>query len=327
MRDLEIRGVGNLLGENQSGHIAAVGYDLYMQMVTEAVAELKGEEVREPAEIKLDIDTNAHLPARLRRRVRTCASRPTAAWRPWPTRPTSTTSRRSGPTATARHRPGRGVAHHRAAAAAPAPLRGIRELTVARSVARISPVDLPASKRVRLQRLHPKAVHKADLRQLVIPVPPAKEDSAASFLLALLDDLIPAGRRGSGRLCSTVKSLKFVSSSRASPPSLPLTGMAALQVGRALRRQGQRGGVVQVRARTTNSTPSGATTSTSRRSKEANVPVEGDDAGTFNPQFVARILTRRIYLELIHQEFVRRKLKLTDEGPGRRPPAARGVDR
>ena len=46
MRDLEIRGAGNLLGEDQSGHIAAVGYDLYVQMVTEAVAELKGERPR-----------------------------------------------------------------------------------------------------------------------------------------------------------------------------------------------------------------------------------------------------------------------------------------
>ena len=44
MRDLEIRGAGNLLGSDQSGHIAAVGYDLYVRMVAEAVAELKGEE-------------------------------------------------------------------------------------------------------------------------------------------------------------------------------------------------------------------------------------------------------------------------------------------
>ena len=62
MRDLEIRGAGNLLGEAQSGHIAAVGYDLYCQMVTEAVAEMKGEPVRPPAEIKLDVPTDAHLP-------------------------------------------------------------------------------------------------------------------------------------------------------------------------------------------------------------------------------------------------------------------------
>ncbi|MEY2591253.1 MAG: hypothetical protein QOJ67_3237, partial [Acidimicrobiaceae bacterium] len=62
MRDLEIRGAGNLLGESQSGHIAAVGYDLYMQMVSEAVAELKGEPVREPAEIKLELPVDANLP-------------------------------------------------------------------------------------------------------------------------------------------------------------------------------------------------------------------------------------------------------------------------
>ena len=62
MRDLEIRGAGNLLGTGQSGHIAAVGYDLYCQMVNEVVAELKGEPLREPAEIKLDLPLDAHLP-------------------------------------------------------------------------------------------------------------------------------------------------------------------------------------------------------------------------------------------------------------------------
>jgi transcription-repair coupling factor (superfamily II helicase) len=62
MRDLEIRGAGNLLGEAQSGHIAAVGYDLYCQMVTEAVSEMKGERTVEEVEIKVDISVDAHLP-------------------------------------------------------------------------------------------------------------------------------------------------------------------------------------------------------------------------------------------------------------------------
>jgi transcription-repair coupling factor (superfamily II helicase) len=63
MRDLEIRGAGNLLGEAQSGHIAAVGYDLYCQLVTEAVAEMKGEVVPSPIpELKLDVPSNAFLP-------------------------------------------------------------------------------------------------------------------------------------------------------------------------------------------------------------------------------------------------------------------------
>ncbi len=62
MRDLEIRGAGNLLGSGQSGHIAAVGYDLYCQLVTEAVAELNGTPVQGPVEIKLDLPLDAHLP-------------------------------------------------------------------------------------------------------------------------------------------------------------------------------------------------------------------------------------------------------------------------
>ncbi|MDH3293402.1 MAG: transcription-repair coupling factor [Acidimicrobiia bacterium] len=62
MRDLEIRGAGNLLGTGQSGHIAAVGYDLYCQMVTEAVATLSGRQPEPPLEIKIDIPGAANLP-------------------------------------------------------------------------------------------------------------------------------------------------------------------------------------------------------------------------------------------------------------------------
>ncbi|MBT8241735.1 MAG: transcription-repair coupling factor, partial [Acidimicrobiia bacterium] len=62
MRDLEIRGAGNLLGSSQKGHIAAVGYDLYCQMVSEAVAELNGVEVIPPAEVKLDLPVDALIP-------------------------------------------------------------------------------------------------------------------------------------------------------------------------------------------------------------------------------------------------------------------------
>lgn len=63
MRDLEIRGAGNLLGEAQTGHIAAVGYDLYCQMVTEAVAEMKGDAADEPAGVTVELPVDAHLPA------------------------------------------------------------------------------------------------------------------------------------------------------------------------------------------------------------------------------------------------------------------------
>ncbi len=63
MRDLEIRGAGNLLGTGQSGHIAAVGYDLYCQMVIEAVAELNGTPTEEPVEVQIDLPVAANLPA------------------------------------------------------------------------------------------------------------------------------------------------------------------------------------------------------------------------------------------------------------------------
>lgn len=62
MRDLEIRGAGNLLGGAQSGHIAAVGYDLYCEMVTEAVAELKGEPIDRVPDINIDLPIEAYLP-------------------------------------------------------------------------------------------------------------------------------------------------------------------------------------------------------------------------------------------------------------------------
>lgn len=62
MRDLEIRGAGNLLGAEQSGQIAAVGFDLYMEMVTEAVGELTGQVPEEPTEIAIDLPVTAHLP-------------------------------------------------------------------------------------------------------------------------------------------------------------------------------------------------------------------------------------------------------------------------
>ena len=63
MRDLEIRGAGNLLGEAQSGHMEAVGYDLYCKMLNDAVRHLKGEtDVSEEFETEIDINVNAYIP-------------------------------------------------------------------------------------------------------------------------------------------------------------------------------------------------------------------------------------------------------------------------
>jgi transcription-repair coupling factor (superfamily II helicase) len=62
MKDLEIRGAGNLLGGEQSGHIAGVGFDLYVRLIGEAVADFRGETADVPAEIKIELPVDAHLP-------------------------------------------------------------------------------------------------------------------------------------------------------------------------------------------------------------------------------------------------------------------------
>ena len=62
MKDLEIRGAGNLLGEQQHGHMEAVGYDLYCKMLNEAVKTAKGETVEESFETSIDIELDAYIP-------------------------------------------------------------------------------------------------------------------------------------------------------------------------------------------------------------------------------------------------------------------------
>ena len=62
MKDLEIRGAGNLLGGEQSGHIADVGFDLYVRLVGEAVSEFRGDGAPEPVETKIELPIDAHLP-------------------------------------------------------------------------------------------------------------------------------------------------------------------------------------------------------------------------------------------------------------------------
>ncbi|MCL2664079.1 MAG: transcription-repair coupling factor [Defluviitaleaceae bacterium] len=62
MRDLEIRGAGNLLGAEQHGHMDLVGYDMYCKLLAEAVAEIKGEPVKESFETAIDLAVNAYIP-------------------------------------------------------------------------------------------------------------------------------------------------------------------------------------------------------------------------------------------------------------------------
>jgi transcription-repair coupling factor (superfamily II helicase) len=196
MRDLEIRGAGNLLGETQSGHIAAVGYDLYVQMVSEAVAELKGEPVREPAEIKIDLPVPAHLPPDYvpREDLRIEAYRRLAA----------VTSQeqvgdiraewldRYGPLPKAAEALLE-VARVRAECAR----LGITEVTIAKgpgfggpaAIARLTPVALKVSEEVRLKRLVKGAIYKPDAQQLQLPL--VRGDHIAEGIVLLLRELVP----------------------------------------------------------------------------------------------------------------------------------------
>jgi transcription-repair coupling factor (superfamily II helicase) len=62
LRDLEIRGAGNILGAEQHGHIAAVGFDTYARILAESVAEMKGEPMPEEKEIRIDLPVKAFVP-------------------------------------------------------------------------------------------------------------------------------------------------------------------------------------------------------------------------------------------------------------------------
>ncbi len=196
MRDLEIRGAGTLLGTGQSGHIAAVGYDLYCQMVNEAVADLKGEERREPAEIKLDLPVDAHLPpdyvAKEEQRLE--AYRRLAAVTSdaevgdiraeWEDRfgPVPEPARRLLEVARLR------AECHRL---------GVRELNVTKGpafggpahTARIAPLALRTSQVIRLNRLFRGAVYKEDLEQVLLPIP--RTPDLAATLVDLLRTLVP----------------------------------------------------------------------------------------------------------------------------------------
>jgi transcription-repair coupling factor (superfamily II helicase) len=196
MRDLEIRGAGNLLGVGQSGHIAAVGYDLYCQMVSEAVAELKGEPVREPAEIKLDLPLAANLPRDYvpKEELRLEAYRRLAA--------VTTDSEVADIRAEWEDRYGPlpleaeqllAVARLRAEASR----TGLREVTVVKPSgyggqpysARLSPLPLKTSQQIRLARLHPRAIYKEAEQLLIVPVP--QQLHPADALVDLLRQLDP----------------------------------------------------------------------------------------------------------------------------------------
>ena len=61
MRDLELRGAGNIFGKEQHGHIAKVGYDMFVKLLDEEVKQIKGEKIRKKSDVKLEINLSAYI--------------------------------------------------------------------------------------------------------------------------------------------------------------------------------------------------------------------------------------------------------------------------
>ena len=189
LRDLEIRGAGSILGEVQSGHIAAVGFDLYAELVAEAVSEMEGRPVEDgaPPEIRIDLPVDAHIPEtylsdqelRLEayRRLAGATTNPevddvAAEWEdrygPLPPEAESLIT----------------LARLRVEA-----IRvGLEEIVKLRHELRLGPVDLKPSQEVRLQRLEPNAVLRAAEGHLFIPAREPLVDALISFLREMWPD-------------------------------------------------------------------------------------------------------------------------------------------
>jgi transcription-repair coupling factor (superfamily II helicase) len=170
MKDLEIRGAGNLLGGEQSGHIEGVGFDLYVRMVGEAVQQFKGEAPEETTDVKVDLPVDAHLPhsyvgvERLRlemyRKVAEARSAEALA------EVEAELKDRYGtpPEAVANLF---AVARFRLLARA----RGLQDVSLQGRHVRFAPVPLPDSRQLRLRRYYPDAVFKAATEQISVPRP------------------------------------------------------------------------------------------------------------------------------------------------------------
>jgi transcription-repair coupling factor (superfamily II helicase) len=172
LKDLEIRGAGNLLGGEQSGHVAGVGFDLYVRMIGEAVSELRGDGPAERPEVRVELPVNAHIPheyvpgERLRLEAYTRIAAVDSAEDLAAVRAEITD--RFGP-------PPEPVLSLLAVARLRARARhaGLTDITLQGNHVRFSPVALPESREVRVQRLYPKTVLKPAVRTMLVPVPRA----------------------------------------------------------------------------------------------------------------------------------------------------------
>jgi len=200
MKDLEIRGAGNLLGGEQSGHIAGVGFDLYIRMVGEAVTHFRGEEPEEVPEVTIELPVDAHLPhdyiAHERLRLEAYRKIAAAADAAALDEVRAELVDRYGPIPTA-------VAQLFDVAAFRNTVRevGLADVTAQGRYVRFAPVDLPESAQLRLKRLYPGTVLKPAIRTILVPFPTTARVGGTPLhgeaILAWAQTLVDAVIRGS----------------------------------------------------------------------------------------------------------------------------------
>ncbi|MBB3035965.1 transcription-repair coupling factor [Hoyosella altamirensis] len=177
MKDLEIRGAGNVLGAEQSGHVAGVGFDLYIRLVGEAVEAFKAvadgrpvEAPEEKKEVKIDLPVDAHIPPDYvsSDRLRLEAYRKIAAAQGDDELDAATEELldRYGPLPEEVKRL-LSVARLRLMCRE----RGLTDVTVVGTQLRLAPMTLPDSKQVRLKRLYPSAQYRPTTSQIQLPLP------------------------------------------------------------------------------------------------------------------------------------------------------------
>jgi len=190
LKDLEIRGAGNLLGGEQSGHIAGVGFDLYLRMIGEAVSTFRGDVAEGQTELRLELPVDAHIPEeyveseRLRLEAYqklSTASAPAASDDAIDRVLEELTDRYGEPPEQVSNL----IAVSRLRRMAQK--SGLSEVVVMGDKLRVAPADLADSIAVRLQRMYPGARYHAAAAAVLVPLPPSPTDAE---LVAWTGDLL-----------------------------------------------------------------------------------------------------------------------------------------
>ncbi|MFT4086452.1 MAG: transcription-repair coupling factor [Gordonia sp. (in: high G+C Gram-positive bacteria)] len=204
LKDLELRGAGNVLGAEQSGHVAGVGFDLYVRLVGEAVeayrAAADGTEVttQESTEVRIDLPVDAHIPVEYveadRLRLEAYRKLASASSDAEVDEVLSELNDRYGPPPVETTRLA-SIARLRLRARE----RGISEIGMAGTSIKISPMLLLDSQQVRLSRLYSSANYRAATHQVTLPIPRTggvgsprlRDDELVAYLVTFLQAIAP----------------------------------------------------------------------------------------------------------------------------------------